>query len=124
MCYEDNDRPPVPPGTTGKVRTEDLVLTASDGNGFAAFLAEPRESATSQIIIYPDVRGLHGFYKDLALRFAQVGVRALAIDYFGRTAGLTPRDDSFEFMPHVQQIQIQNIFADTQAALDYLRQGD
>ena len=122
MCYEDKDRPPAPPVTTGKARTEELVLTAADGNRFAAFLAEPSEPVNAQIIIYPDVRGLHGFYKDLASRFAQVGVRALALDYFGRTAGLTPRDDSFEFMPHVQQLTATNVFADAQAAFDYLRQ--
>ena len=122
MCYEDKDRPPVPSITAGEARTEDLVLTASDGNQFAAFLAEPREPSNSQIIIYPDVRGLHGFYKDLALRFAQVGVRALALDYFGRTAGVTARDDAFEFMPHVQQLTASTIFQDAQSALDYLRQ--
>jgi carboxymethylenebutenolidase len=112
------------PPTRGEAQGEELVLTAADGNRFAAFLARPGNPTGAQIIIYPDVRGLHGFYKDLALRFAETGVRALAIDYFGRTAGLTPRDDSFEFMPHVQQLQISSFFADVQAALDYLRQGD
>jgi carboxymethylenebutenolidase len=70
------------------------------------------------------VRGLHGFYKDLAIRFAEVGVRALALDYFGRTAGRTARDDSFEFMPHVQQLRAPTFFTDAQAALDYLRRGE
>lgn len=124
MCYDDKARPPMPPGDSGEAHTEDLVLAASDGNRFAAFLAVPANPTGAQIVIYPDVRGLHGFYKDLALRFAQVGVQALAIDYFGRTAGLTARDDTFEFMPHVQQLQIASFFLDVQAALDYLRQGD
>ncbi|HKP51459.1 MAG TPA: dienelactone hydrolase family protein [Chloroflexia bacterium] len=123
MCYDDKARPPMPP-TRGEAQGEDLVLAAADGNRFAAFLAKPGSPTGAQIIIYPDVRGLHGFYKDLALRFAETGVRALAIDYFGRTAGLTPRDDSFEFMPHVQQLQLSSFFADVQAALDYLWQGD
>ena len=124
MCYEDKDRPPAPPVSTGEARTKDLVLTAADGNRFAAFLAEPSEPDRAQILIYPDVRGLHGFYKDLALHFAQVGVRALALDYFGRTAGLTARDDSFEYMPHVQQLTASAVFSDAQAALDYLRRGE
>ncbi|HET6262817.1 MAG TPA: dienelactone hydrolase family protein [Chloroflexia bacterium] len=123
MCYDDKARPPMPPTNGGQAQGQDLVLTAADGNQFAAFLAQPESPAGAQILIYPDVRGLHGFYKDLALRFAETGVRALAIDYFGRTAGLAPRDDSFEFMPHVQQLSISNIFADAQAALDYLREG-
>lgn len=124
MCYDDKARPPMPPGTAGEAHPEDLVLTAADGNRFAAFLARPENPTGPQIIIYPDVRGLHGFYKDLALRFAQVGVQALALDYFGRTAGLTSRDDSFEFMPHVQQLQPANFYLDVQAAVDYLREGD
>ncbi len=43
-----------------------------------------------------------GFYKDLALRVGQMGIRALAFDYFGRTAGTGARDDAFDFAPHVQ----------------------
>src|SRR5829696_4673949 len=99
MCYDDKDRPPLPPNGGGEVQGRDLELTTDDGNRFAAFLAEPSTPKGAQILIYPDVRGLHGFYKDLALRFGEVRVRALAFDYFGRTAGLSPRDDSFEFMP-------------------------
>jgi carboxymethylenebutenolidase len=114
----------MPPGANGEAHGEELVLTASDGNRFAAFLANPGTPTGAQIIIYPDVRGLHGFYKDLALRFAETGTRALAIDYFGRTAGLTPRDDTFEFMPHVGQLKLDGIFADVRAALDHLRQGE
>ncbi|MEA2576376.1 MAG: carboxymethylenebutenolidase [Chloroflexia bacterium] len=124
MCYDDKARPPIPPATGGQAQTQDLVLTAADGNNFAAFLAEPSDPSGRQIVIYPDVRGLHGFYKDLAVRFAETGVRALAIDYFGRTAGLTARDDSFEFMPHVQQMTVPAFFQDVRAALDYIGQGD
>src|SRR5436309_1214236 len=106
MCYDDTDRPPLPPGVPGAVETTDLVLTGADGNRFAAYAAQPTTPGPAQVLIYPDVRGLHGFYKDLALRFAGAGVRALAIDYFGRTAGLGPRDDTFEYMPHVQQMTL------------------
>ncbi len=122
MCYDDKARPPMPPGATGDAQGEDIVLTAADGNHFAAYLARPSSPTGAQILIYPDVRGLHGFYKDLAIRFAETGVRALAIDYFGRTAGLSPRDDSFEFMPHVQQLRLETVFADATAALASLRQ--
>ncbi len=121
MCYDDKARPPAPPGAKGTARGEDVVLTASDGNRFAAYFAAPGQPSDAQIIIYPDVRGLHHFYKELALRFAEVGVTALAIDYFGRTAGLTSRDESFEYMPHVQQIQLESFTLDVKAAQGYLR---
>src|SRR6266700_1979470 len=121
MCYDDNARPPIPAGATGKAQGEDLVLTSSDGTQFAAYEARPEHSIGARVVIYPDVRGLHQFYKELALRFAEVGITALAIDYFGRTAGLTSRDDSFEYMPHVQQLQLSNIFNDVSAALTHLQ---
>jgi dienelactone hydrolase len=44
--------------------------------------------ASAQVLILPDIRGLHQFYKDLALRFAEIGIAAIAMDYFGRTAGM------------------------------------
>lgn len=121
MCYDSNARPPGPPKTNGTAHGEDIVLTASDGNRSAAYIAHPANPTGAQVIIYPDVRGLHQFYKELALRFAETGIRALAIDYFGRTAGISARDDSFEFMPHVQQIKMNTFFADATAAFNYLR---
>jgi len=121
MCYDDNATPPTPPGNTGAAQGEDLVLIAEDGNRFYAYLAFPEHPSNAQILIYPDARGLHKFYKELALRFAEVGITALAIDYFGRTAGLSARDESFEFMPHMQEMTTAGFFADVKAALAYLR---
>jgi carboxymethylenebutenolidase len=117
MCYDDNARPPLPPGANGHAHGEELVLTAADGNQFAAYLARPSQPTGAQIVIYPDIRGLHQFYKELALRFAEVGIAALSIDYFGRTAGLTARTDDFDFWPHVQQLQASGLIADIRAAL-------
>jgi carboxymethylenebutenolidase len=120
MCYDDNARPPLPEGATGNAQGEDLVLEAADGNRFAAYLATPTAPASAQVLILPDIRGLHQFYKDLALRFAEIGVAAIAMDYFGRTAGLTARDDSFEWMPHVQQTKPATLFADAAASLAHM----
>ncbi|NNJ10003.1 dienelactone hydrolase family protein [Chloroflexales bacterium ZM16-3] len=121
MCYDDNARPPLPPGATGSAKGIDVVLTADDGNRFATYIATPEATPSAMVLVLPDVRGLHQFYKELALRFAEVGVTAIAMDYFGRTAGLTPRDDSFEFWPHVSQLTMPGIFADARASLMYMR---
>ena len=121
MCYSNEDRPPAAPGAQQSATGEALVLSSSDGNQFAAYIARPATPTSASVIIYPDVRGLHDFYKALALRFAEVGITALAIDYFGRTAGLSARDDSFEFWPHVQQVKFDSFKLDVQAALDYLQ---
>src|SRR6266702_8845348 len=122
MCYDDNARPPLPPGESGSAYGEDIILTAADGNRFAAYSALPASPKAAQVLIYPDVRGLHQFYKELALRFAELGITALALDYFGRTAGLTSRDESFEYMPHVQQITFDSFSVDATAAVSYLRE--
>jgi len=125
MCYDDNARPPLPPGANGKASGEDLVLQAADGSSFMAYIARPEQPKGSQVIIYPDVRGLHQFYKELALRFAEAGITAIALDYFGRSAGISSRDESFEFMPHVMQFLQAGMFLhDVETVAAYLRQGE
>lgn len=121
MCYDDNARPPIPPVSGGAADGQDIVLTASDGNRFSAYIAYAAQADGPQVLIYPDIRGLHQFYKELALRFAEVGVRALAIDYFGRTAGLTSRAEPFDWQPHVAQMTLPTFLNDVTAALAYLK---
>jgi carboxymethylenebutenolidase len=72
-------------------------------------------------VILPDVRGLYRFYEELALRFAERGITAVAIDYFGRTAGAAKRGDDFEYMPHVQATTAEGVHADVRAAVEHLR---
>ena len=72
-------------------------------------------------MILPDVRGLYRFYEELALRFAERGHAAVAIDYFGRTAGLGKRDDDFPYMEHVEQTTPDGVQRDVAAAVGYLR---
>jgi carboxymethylenebutenolidase len=71
--------------------------------------------------VLPDVRGLHPFYEDLALRFAEAGITSTAIDYFGRTAGAERRDDEFDFWPHVMKTQPKAVAQDVAAAAEHLR---
>jgi carboxymethylenebutenolidase len=121
MCFDFDSAPPVPHIAGAAVSHEDLVLTAADGNRFATFLALPEEQARAGIVILPDVRGLYRFYEELALRFAERGYAAIALDYFGRTAGTSKRDDDFEYPPHVDQTTDDGVQADTRAAVEHLR---
>jgi carboxymethylenebutenolidase len=123
MCFETTARPPFPPiaGGAGVAGSERLVLEASDGNRFNAFSARAADPDAPGLMILPDVRGLHPFYEDLAMRFAEAGVHATAMDYFGRTAGLEERDDGFDFMAHVNQITVDGIGADTATTLAHIR---
>ena len=121
MCFDADSDPPIPRIAGAAVSHDDLVLTSADGTELAAFLATPDAPATTGIVILPDVRGLYRFYEELALRFAERGHAALAIDYFGRTAGVAKRDDDFDYMPHVEQTTDAGVQADVAAAVDALR---
>jgi carboxymethylenebutenolidase len=122
MCYGDDARPPAP-AVRGEVGDHgDLVLTSADGTQFAAYYAHPAGGSSRAIVILPDVRGLHSFYKELAQGFAEAGLHAVAIDYFGRTAGLGGRDEDFPFREHVEQTRPGAIAEDTGAAVAWLRQ--
>ncbi|SRR5579884_1893167 len=123
MCHDENAHPPIPAAQSGSVTGQDLVLQAADGKRFAAYFARAQQPDGAQVLIYPDVRGVHQFYKELALRFAENGITALAIDYFGRTAGLEPRDLSGHEV-HLQQLRPATFFADVTAGLNYLRTGE
>jgi len=102
VCFELDSLPPIPVVSGAAVSHDDLVLDARDGNRFAAFLASPDEPSGIGVVILPDVRGLYRFYEELALRFAERGFTAIAVDYFGRTAGVEKRGDDFDYSPHVE----------------------
>src|SRR6266705_74878 len=102
MCFELDSLPPIPVIRGAAVSHEDLILESGDGTRFAAFSARPEEQAKTGVVILPDVRGLYRFYEELALRFAERGMAAVAIDYFGRTAAVGKRTDDFEYMAHVK----------------------
>jgi carboxymethylenebutenolidase len=121
MCFDSDSLPPSPVLSGAAVSHDELVLSAADGNRFAAFRALPDEPAGVGVVILPDVRGLYRFYEELALRFAERGFAAVAIDYFGRTAGVARRDDEFDYMPHVLETKPDLVQADVAAATEHLR---
>jgi carboxymethylenebutenolidase len=121
VCVEPDSLPPILTISGAAVSHDDLVLEARDGNGFAGFLATPEEASDVGIVILPDGRGLHRFYEELALRFAERGHAAIPIDYFGRTAGVGKRGEEFAYMEHVASTTPKGIQADVSAAVDRLR---
>lgn len=128
MCFDFDARPPelptdlVLPRLAGGAAAERLELEAADGNRFAAALAQAEDGAEPGVIVLPDVRGLYRFYVELAERFVVAGRSAIAIDYFGRTAGVEERDEQFEFMPHVMATTPEGVQRDVAAAADALRE--
>jgi len=121
MCFDFDSLPPVPVIRGAAVSHRRLELEAADGNRFAAFEAQPDEPGGAAVVVLPDVRGLYRFYEELALRFAERGIGAVAIDYFGRTAGVDTRGDDFEYRPHVDQTTAEGVQTDVAAAIAHLR---
>ena len=128
MCFDYDSRPPdlpaelIGPPIAGGAAAEILEVVSADGTHFSAALAPSSGSGGSGVVILPDVRGLYPFYSDLAERFAAAGHHAIAIDYFGRTAGLGERDEDFDFWPHVMETRPPQIQADAAAAIAALRE--
>lgn len=121
MCFSADSTPPVARVSGAAVDTRLVTLTAADGNDFAAYEARGDGSGHAAVLVLPDVRGLFRFYQDLAERFAERGFDAVAIDYFGRTAGVDTRDEAFDYMPHVRLTTHDGVTADATAAVAHLR---
>ena len=124
MCFDLDSEPPIPRISGAAVSHDDLVLESHDGNRFAAFRALPEGEVSVGVVILPDVRGLYRFYEELALRFPERGIAAVAFDYFGRTAGIDKRPDDWDYMPLVQQLTHEQVQADVAACIGDLQALD
>ena len=124
MCVDSDSRPPIPPIAGGSAGSRDLHLVSADGTRFMAYEARASAPTGAGMIVIPDVRGLHPYYKELADRFAEVGVDSVAIDFFARTASSDDRGESFDFMAHVPQTKPETLQADIATAAESLRSAD
>jgi carboxymethylenebutenolidase len=121
VCYDADARPPLPPIRGAALDAGEVILTSADGTRVAAYAARAAAPSGAGIVILPDVRGLHPFFEELALRFAEAGADAIAVDYFSRTAGTGRRGPDFEYNAHVAQTRHDTLDADVAAAAAYLR---
>jgi carboxymethylenebutenolidase len=121
MCFDHDSLPPIREIRGAAISHDDLELEAADGVLVAAFAALPDEPSRTGVVVLPDVRGLYRFYEELALRFAEREVVAVAIDYFGRTAGAEKRGEEFEYREHVAQTTPEQVQLDVAAAVEHLR---
>jgi carboxymethylenebutenolidase len=121
MCFDPEARPPITPIAGGATEPRDVVLTSADGTRFGGYAARAARPTGAGMLVLPDVRGLHQYYQELTLRFAENGIDAVAIDYFARSAGLGDRGEGFEFLAHVPQTTPETLQADIAAAATFLR---
>lgn len=121
MCFDTDSRPPLPPIRGGALDAASVTLTSRDGTTVPAYAALADTPSGAGVVIVPDVRGLHPYYEELTLRFAEAGVHAVALDLFGRTAESPRRGEGFEHEPHVMALTTQGVMDDVAAAVGHLR---
>ena len=124
MCHGHDSRPPAPPRTGPVGERSSSTLRAVDGTEFSVATAFPAADPAAGVVLLPDIRGLHPYYVSLAERFAEAGLAAVAIDWFGRTAGVCPdgvREEGFDWQSHIPRTTPDGIDADVDAAIAHLR---
>jgi carboxymethylenebutenolidase len=124
MCFGPEATPPPAPRSGQLASTQRMVLSSAEGGAPAATLALTTAEDAPGVVLIPDVRGLHPYYDELARRFAEAGVHAVAIDLYSRTAGTSKRGGDFEYEPHVLQLQSGALNDDVVAAATFLRTPD
>ncbi|WP_059013403.1 dienelactone hydrolase family protein [Streptomyces specialis] len=120
MCHSTDSRPPAAPDPGTVAGAGPVELTSRDGTAFTGFHARPGEPNGRAVLILPDARGLHPYYEELARRFAEAGFAAVALDYYGRTAGPGRRGDDFDWEPHYAALVPDRVAEDAAAAAGLL----
>jgi carboxymethylenebutenolidase len=123
VCFDHDSRPPIPPIAGAAVDGHHVELVSEDGTPFLAYEARASQPSGAAMLILPDVRGLHRYYEELTLRFAEAGIDGLAIDYFGRTTTSTDRGPEFDYREHITQTRYPTLLHDMSAGVHQLRFG-
>ncbi|MDI9581690.1 MAG: dienelactone hydrolase family protein [Thermobispora sp.] len=120
MCHSNDSRPPAPPEIGPVAEHGPITLTSSDGSRLPAHFALPGRTPRGRMIVLPDVRGLHPYYRDLTVRCAEAGFATVAIDWFGRTTEDDERPDDFPWREHIPKVEPAHVAADVTVALEHL----
>ncbi|WP_229680036.1 dienelactone hydrolase family protein [Saccharopolyspora thermophila] len=128
VCYDATALPPIEDTPLTRATTAQLVLTSADGTGFAVHSAVPGRSRGVGVVVLPDNRGLSDFYAQLVQRLAEQGFAAVALDYYGRTAGISHAQrphfaDMAVLLPHLMKLTRETLHADITAGIEHLRSG-
>ena len=108
-----------------EITTERVEIPVA-GATMAGYLARPDDAETRPaVIVYMEIFGINSHIRDVTERVAEEGFVALAPDYFHRTgAGIELGYDDAgmgEGMKHLGQLQADQMIADANATLAFLR---
>jgi carboxymethylenebutenolidase len=121
MCTDHESHPPIAPISGAAIDAGTEIIKGAGGADLRVFVARPAQSTGAGILILPDVRGLHPFFEELASRFAERGITAVAMDYFCRTAGTDAQPSDFDYQPHLELVSWDNVAGDIRASVAHLR---
>jgi carboxymethylenebutenolidase len=121
MCTDHDSHPPIAPISGAAIDAGTEIIKGANDDDLRVFVARPEKSTGAGILILPDVRGLHPFFEELAARYAERGITALAMDYFCRTAGTGAQPEEFDYQPHLEQVSWDNLSGDIKASVAHLR---
>ena len=100
-----------------------IQLTAADGHGFSAYLAEPAGKPRGGIVVIQEIFGVTRHIRDVAERYAAAGYLAVAPALFDRVERDVdvPYTDVQKGFGYVQAMNTDNVLRDVQAAADSVR---
>jgi carboxymethylenebutenolidase len=124
VCYPDGSAPPPFPGEAAPATLSRGAVRPRGGSPFRVAHAVPAGAHRVAAVVLPDGRGLHPFYERFAHALAGAGIETIAMDLYGRTAGITPRDGGFDSRAHSAQLRWANVRSDVATVVSRLRGTD
>jgi carboxymethylenebutenolidase len=126
MCHSADDKLPAS-DVPGPVRPDGrgLILTSQDGTRFLAYHAMAADAGGTGVVVLPSANGLVPFFQELCCRLAAVGYHTLGMDYYGRTAGTTPRFDQPKIYPqNMPLVRPEQTDMDLARCVEFLRSAE
>jgi carboxymethylenebutenolidase len=104
----------------------DWVTLDVDGSPMSAYIAAPTEQSTyPAVLVFMEIFGVNGHIQDVTQRLAKEGYVAIAPDYYHRVAPNLDLDYSpasiEEGKKYKDEVTQEELLADAQAAIDYLK---
>jgi len=107
-----------------QIVTQNISLKVADGSSMNAYVARPKRPVKHPgILLFQEAFGVNAHIRDVAERFAKIGVVAIAPELFHRTvSGFdAPYSDFPSTVPHMQAMTYEGNIEDARAAYEFLR---
>ena len=110
-----------------QIVTQNISLKVADGSSMNAYVARPKRPVKHPgILLFQEAFGVNAHIRDVAERFAKIGVVAIAPELFHRTvSGFdAPYSEFSSTIPHMQAMTYEGNIEDARAAYEFLRNDE